>query len=110
MEWRRKEEVGEDDDQDESPNDEKPRSVGNAESEIMGGVEIGDDDDDDEWVSENSEKGDIGDENEAMKGFAHSVSQIKRLWGEGYWKQVTEVESKVKVKEAEYNEFLERHQ
>jgi hypothetical protein len=45
-----------------------------------------------------------------MKVFAHSVSQIKRLWGEGYWKQAAEVESKAKAKEAEYNEFLERHE
>jgi hypothetical protein len=56
MEWRHKEEVGEDDDQEESSNDEKPRNVGNAESETMGSVEIGDNNNDDEWVSENSER------------------------------------------------------
>jgi len=108
MEWRRKVEAGEDEDQDESPDNEKPGSVGNAEAETMGSVGLGDDDD--EWMSENSETEVVGDENEVMKGFAHSVSQIKRLWGEGYWKQVAEVESKAKAKEAEYNEFLERRQ
>ena len=63
-------------------------------------------------MSEDSEDSDIDGDNdeEVMQDLADSVSQIKRLWGEGYWKQVTDVERMARKKEAEYKEYLKSHQ
>ena len=50
-----------------------------------------------------------GDE-EVVQELACSVSQIKRLWGEGYCKQVADVERIAREKEVEYKEYLNSHQ
>jgi len=63
-------------------------------------------------VSEHSEDRDIDGDNddEVMQDLTDSVSQIKRLWGEGYWRQVADVERMARKKEADYNEYLKSHQ
>ena len=100
MEWRRKVEANEEEDAD---SDE----VEHEDVDKLGANEDGDT----EWVSEDLEESDIDDDNrEVVQDLARSVSQIKRLWGEGYWKQVTDVERMARKKEAEYKEYLKSHQ
>ena len=69
-------------------------------------------DGDNEWMSEDSEGRDIDGDNdeEVVQYLACSMSQIKRLWGKGYWKQVADVERMARKKEAEYKEYLDSHQ
>jgi len=101
MEWRRKVEANEEEDAD--PEEEEHKSVDKVDAN---------ENDDSEWVSEDSEEGDIDDDDdeEVVQDLAHSVSQIKRFWGEGYWKQVANVERMARKKEAEYKEYLDSHQ
>jgi len=101
MEWRRKVEANEEEDAD--PEEEEHKSVHKVDAN---------ENDDSEWVSEDSEEGDIDDDDdeEVVQDLAHSVSQIKRFWGEGYWKQVANVERMARKKEAEYKEYLDSHQ
>lgn len=100
MEWRRKVEENEEEEAD--PDEEEYKNVDKPEANEDG---------DSEWVSDESEKSDIdGDNNEGVvQDFAYTMSQIKRLWGDGYWKQVAEVERMAKKKETEYKEYLNSH-
>ena len=100
MEWRRKVEANEEEDADSDA----------AEHEDVDKLEATEDGDS-EWVSEDLEESDIdGDNREVVQDLARSISQIKRLWGEGYWKQVVDVERMARKKEAEYKEYIDSHQ
>ena len=128
MEWRCKVEAGEEEDeedvggrgvdgggrQDSRSVDEK--EVGGRDSEWVDEMEEEEENDDDSgWVDEEEENGDecldeaeTNEEVGADRRLAHSISEIKRLWGEGYWRQLAEVEKKAEEKETEYKEFLGR--
>ena len=92
MEWRHKVEADEEEDQGKDFADSECATIDNAEN-----------DDEDDWTDEDSDEGDIDtwDGKKGAQGLIHSVGQIKRLWGVGYWKQVAEVERVAKQKEAE---------
>ena len=100
MEWRCKVEANEEEDADSDEADHE--DVDKLEANEVG---------DSEWVSEDLEESDIDiDNREVVQDLARSVSQIKRLWGEGYWKQVADVERMARKKEAEYKEYVDSHQ
>ena len=106
MEWRRRVEANEEEEAD--PDEADPDKEEHKDVDEL----VANEDGDSEWVSEDSEDSDIDGDNdeEVMQDLADSVSQIKRLWGEGYWKQVTDVERMATKKEAEYKEYLKSHQ
>ena len=106
MEWRRKVEANEEEEAD--PDEADPDEDEHKDADKL----EANDDGDSEWMSEDSEDSDTDGDNdeEVVQDLARSVSQIKRLWGEGYWRQVADVERVAREKEAEYKEYLESHQ
>jgi hypothetical protein len=106
MEWRRRVEANEEEEADLDETDLDKKEHGDVDELVVN------EDGNSEWVSEDSEESDIdsGNDEEVMQDLAHSVSQIKRLWGEGYWRQVADVERMARKKEAEYKEYLNSHQ
>jgi len=107
MEWRHKVEANDEEDADPDEEDADSDEVEHEDVDKLGANEDGDT----EWVSEDLEESDIDDDNrEVVQDLARSVSQIKRLWGEGYWKQVADVERMARKKEAEYKEYVDSHQ
>jgi len=107
MEWRHKVEANDEEDADPDEEDADSDEAEHEDVDKLGANEDGDT----EWVSEDLEESDIDDDNrEVVQDLACSVSQIKRLWGEGYWKQVADVERMARKKEAEYKEYVDSHQ